>query len=120
LSASGDNVAITDTVITISSTAAANSRIVVFVSWFSSVARTVSTVSIGGTAAAQDKHATNGSDFYDIWSAHIPGGLGVRVDDRGDVQRVGGGRDARRRRLAHRGRLERRAGHDGRRQRVGG
>jgi hypothetical protein len=70
-----DSTAVTTVNLTTSATAAANSRIVVFISWFSAVARTVSTVSIGGTAAAQDKHATNGSDFYDIWSAHVAGGL---------------------------------------------
>jgi hypothetical protein len=70
-----DVTAVSSINLTTTAAVAANARVVVFVSWFSSLGRTVTGVTIGGTAATQDKHATNGSDFYDIWSAHIPGGL---------------------------------------------
>lgn len=54
--------------------AAANTRIVVLISYFGTGSVTTA-CSIGGTAAALDKHATNGSDFFDIWSAHLAAGL---------------------------------------------
>jgi hypothetical protein len=60
--------------LTTSAAAAAASRVVVFISYFDTV-NNVSSVSVGGNAAALDKHVANGSDKFDIWSVHLAGGL---------------------------------------------
>jgi hypothetical protein len=63
--------------VTLTTTAAAASvaRVVVIISYFRSVNTGLSGVTIGGTAAALDKRAPNGSDYLEIWSAHIAAGL---------------------------------------------
>lgn len=60
--------------LTTSAAAAAASRVIVLVSYFTTTVGPTG-VTIGGTAAAMDKRATNGSDKFDIWSLHVAGGL---------------------------------------------
>jgi hypothetical protein len=52
--------------------AAANSRIIVLVSWFGT--QTLNTVS-DGSAYTQDKLVPNGSERFAIWSRAAPAGL---------------------------------------------
>jgi hypothetical protein len=63
---------------TLTTTAAAASatRVIVFISYFSSSPGTgVTGVTIGGTASTRDGRATNGGDLFDVWSLHMAGGL---------------------------------------------
>lgn len=63
---------------TLTTTAAAASatRVIVYISYFSSAPGTgVTGVTIGGTAATRDGRATNGGDLFDVWSLHMAGGL---------------------------------------------
>lgn len=61
--------------LTTTASAAAAARVVVIVSYFRGVNTGLSGVTIGGTAAVLDKRAPNGSDYLEIWSAHIAAGL---------------------------------------------
>lgn len=54
--------------------AASLARVVVMLSYFSGTSL-VSAVSVGGNALAMDKRTTNGSDYFEVWSAHIAGGV---------------------------------------------
>lgn len=62
--------------LTTSSAAAALTRIVVFVSYFSSSALT-SGVTVAGTPMVMDKRVSNGSDRFEIWSVHSAAGVSI-------------------------------------------
>lgn len=82
------NAGTSGTLTTIAS-AAAGSRIVVFISYFSG--NLVTGVTIGGVAAALDKRQTNGSDKFDIWSLHSAAGLASSSAITASISAFGGG-----------------------------
>jgi hypothetical protein len=55
--------------------AAANTKVIVLMSYFELSANLITAMTIGGTAAALDKRNSNGSDRFDIWSADKPAGM---------------------------------------------
>jgi hypothetical protein len=62
--------------LTTTAAAAALSRVIVLISYFSSSPGTgITGVTIGGTAATRDGRHTNGGDLFEIWSRHVAGGL---------------------------------------------
>ena len=65
-----DSATATSISLTTTAAAAAAARVVVFVSYFTNSAATISGVTVAGTACARDKRATNGSDILEIWSCH--------------------------------------------------
>lgn len=55
--------------------AAANTKVIVLMSYFEGSANLITAMTIGGTAAALDKRNSNGSDRFDIWSADKAAGM---------------------------------------------
>jgi hypothetical protein len=55
--------------------AAANTKVIVLMSYFEGSANLITAMTIGGTAATRDTRNSNGSDRFDIWSADKPAGM---------------------------------------------
>jgi hypothetical protein len=66
---------ITPITVNTTSAAAANTKVVVLISFFEGTANLITAMTIGGTAAALDKRNSNGSDRFDIWSADKAAGM---------------------------------------------
>jgi hypothetical protein len=75
----GDTDNTTNTITTVTLTtiaaAAANTKVIVLISYFEATANLVSGVTVGGAAAAKDKTVSNGSDRFDIWSVDKAAGM---------------------------------------------